>query len=349
MQKGELRMSEVSEMKATRDAYGETLVELGRENPGICVLDADLSSSTKTSMFAKAFPDRFFNAGIAEANMMGIAAGLARSGKVPFASTFAVFASGRTYDQVRQSIAYPGFNVKIVASHGGLTVGPDGASHQALEDIALMRAIPGMVVVVPCDAQETRLAVRAAAAYEGPVYIRLGREKVPQILKPYQIFEIGRGLVLWPELSEGSIDDPIEERLRSDSEEQPFDVCFIACGATVQPALEAAQTLEGEGISCLVIDMACIKPIDEALLGKAARSSRVIITCEEHNIIGGLGSAVCETVSRIHPVPVIRLGVNDEFGQSGSAKELMEAYGLTRERFCEEARSFLGTWWQFFS
>ena len=336
-------MSEVSEMKATRDAYGETLVELGKENPDICVLDADLSSSTKTSEFAKAFPERFFNVGIAEANMMGIAAGLARSGKIPFVSTFAVFASGRAYDQVRQSIAYPGFNVKIVASHGGLTVGPDGASHQALEDIALMRVIPGMVVIVPCDARETHLAVRAAAAHEGPVYIRLGREKVSPILKPNHSFEIGKGTVLWPQLSEGSIDDLIEGKFGSDPEEAPFDVCFVACGVTVLPALQAAQTLEDEGISCLLIDMACVKPIDVELLRKAAACSRMIITCEEHNIIGGLGSAVCETLSRIHPMPVMRLGVNDEFGQSGSAKELMEAYGLTAEKFCEEARAFLQT------
>lgn len=341
-------MFEASEMKATRDSYGETLVELGKENPDVVVLDADLSSSTKTSLFAEAFPDRFFNVGIAEANMMGIAAGLARSGKIPFASTFAVFASGRAYDQVRQSIAYPGFNVKIVASHGGITVGPDGASHQALEDIALMRVIPGMVVIVPCDATETRLAVRAAARYHGPVYIRLGRAKVPKILRAHDDFEIGKGLVLWPQLDGRGLDDLIEDRQHSNPEEAPFAVCFVACGVTVEPAMEAAEILEAEGISCLVIDMASVKPIDEDLLATAARNSRVIITCEEHSIIGGLGSAVCETVSKTHPIPVIRLGIEDQFGQSGSAEELMEAYGLTSSNFCQQARDFLETWWQFF-
>jgi transketolase len=329
----------MSEMKATRDAYGEVLVQLGKANPDIVVLDSDLSSSTKTGVFARAFPDRFFNAGIAEANMMGMAAGLARSGKIPFASTFAIFATGRAYDQIRQSIAYPRFNVKIVASHGGLTVGPDGASHQALEDIALMRVIPGMTVIVPCDAKETELAVKAAAEYHGPVYIRLGREKVLPVLTSEDKFEIGKGLVLWPKVKSGESFDSICKQLRQKRPGKPaFDVCFIACGVTVQLALEAARALETEGISCLVVDMASVKPIDEDLLIKAAQNSTALLTCEEHSVVGGLGSAVCEVVSGPHPIRVIRLGVNDQFGQSGSAGELLEAYGLTTRRFCDEAR-----------
>lgn len=329
-------------MKATRDAYGEALVQLGESNPDIVVLDSDLSSSTKTGVFAKAFPERFFNAGIAEANMMGMAAGLARSGKIPFASTFAIFATGRAYGQIRQSIAYPRSNVKVVASHGGLTVGPDGASHQALEDIALMRAIPGMTVIVPCDARETELAVKAAAAYDGPVYIRLGREKVAPILSQEDKFEIGKGLVVWPEVPGKNIDSACNELLQKRPGKPAFDVSFITCGVTVQPALEAARALEKEGISCLVIAMASVKPIDEDLLVKAARNSNVLVTCEEHNVIGGLGSAVCEVVSASQPVRIIRLGVNDEFGQSGSARELLEAYGLTADAFCREVRKILG-------
>ena len=247
-------------MKATRDAYGEALVELGRQNPDIVVLDADLSSSTRTSAFAQEFPERFFNVGIAEANMMGIAAGLAHSGKIPFASTFAVFAAGRAYDQVRQSIAYPRFNVKIAASHAGITVGEDGATHQALEDIALMRALPGMTVLVPSDARQTRLAVMAAASHDGPVYIRLGRAKVPQVYPEDAGFQIGKGLVLWPEPEvPGQFNAVLEEG-------RVFDMAFVACGITVAPALEAARSLEKEGIHCLVAEMASVKPIDETWL-----------------------------------------------------------------------------------
>jgi len=334
----------MSEMKATRDAYGEALVELGKHNPDIVVLDADLSSSTRTGVFAKEFPERFFNVGIAEANMMGVAAGLARSGKIPFASTFAVFAAGRAYDQIRQSIAYPRFNVKIAASHGGITVGPDGASHQALEDIALMRVIPGMTVLVPCDAKQARLAVMAAAAHDGPVYIRLGRAKVAPALPEGAGFEIGKGLVLWPDISgeHKGIDHICNHLQQAARPGKPlFDVSFIACGITVGPAIEAARTLEREGMSCLVADMASIKPIDEDLLAKVAKCSSAIITCEEHSVIGGLGSAVCEVVSCIHPVRVVRLGVNDEFGQSGSAEELLEEYGLTSRHFCHTAREIV--------
>ncbi len=311
----------MSELKATRDAYGEILVKLGAQNHDIVVLDADLSGSTRTALFAKSFPERFFNVGIAEANMMGIAAGFAQSGKIPFASTFAVFAAGRAYDQIRQSIAYPRFNVKIAASHGGITVGADGASHQALEDIALMRAIPGMTVLVPCDSRQTKLAVKAAAEYDGPVYMRLGRSKVAPVYPKDADFEIGKGTILWPEISS------------SLSTEHEFDVAFIACGITVDAALGAARALRKDGITCLVADMASVKPIDERLLLQIARCSKVIFTCEEHNVIGGLGSAVSEVVSSSVPVRVIRLGINDVFGQSGSSDELLERYGLTSHHF----------------
>ncbi|HHX11055.1 MAG TPA: transketolase family protein [Firmicutes bacterium] len=325
----------MSGMKATRDAYGETLVELGRQNPDIVALDADLSSSTRSSVFAKEFPERFFNVGIAEANMMGIAAGLAHSGKIPFASTFAVFATGRAYDQIRQSIAHPGFNVKIAASHAGITVGEDGATHQALEDIALMRALPGMTVLVPCDARQARLAVLAAAAHDGPVYIRLGRAKVPQVFPEDAEFTIGKGLVLWPEPEVPGRYDAVLEG------ERRFDVAFVACGITVGLALEAARALESEGISCVVADMASVKPVDEDLLVKIAGCSKAIITCEEHSVIGGLGSAVCEVIARNHPVRVVTLGINDEFGESGPAEALMERYGFTSERYCQVAREIL--------
>lgn len=324
----------MSVLESTRDAYGDTLVELGRENPNIVVLDADLSASTKTDKFARAFPDRFFNMGIAEANMMGVAAGLASAGKIAFASTFAVFATGRVYDQIRQSIAYPRFNVKIVASHGGLTVGPDGASHQSLEDIALMRAIPGMVVIVPCDAQETREAVRAAASYDGPVYIRLGREPVPRVLPEGTRFTMGKALLVYPELGQrGSSDQVFAEK--------KFDVAFVACGVMVKTCIEAAKLLQAEGISCAVADFASVKPLDEALLIWLARSSRAIITAEEHSVIGGLGSAVCEFLSETYPVPVYRVGVRDQFGQSGSAHELLAAYGLDVPGVVRAARQAL--------
>jgi len=322
-------------MRATRDAYGEVLVKLGAENRDIVVLDADLSSSTKTSKFREAYPERFFNMGIAEANMMGVAAGLARSGKIPFVSTFAVFATGRAYDQIRQSIAYPGFNVKIVASHGGLSVGPDGASHQALEDIALMRAIPGMTVIVPADAKETEDAVREVLTIHGPAYIRLGREKVPDVLPPGISFQMGRGIVLWPEVGRDQI-------LSSRSSARTFDVSFIACGIMVAPAFEAARNLESQGVSSLVADFASVKPLDEELLLAIAEKSRVLVTCEEHSVIGGLGSAVCEVLSERRPSPVYRVGVRDEFGQSGSAEELLKAYGLDVESLVRTARHVLG-------
>ena len=325
-------------MIAPREAYGETLVELGRENPNIVALDADLSASTKTEKFAKAFPERFFNMGIAEANMMAVAAGLAQSGKIAFASTFAVFATGRAYDQIRQSIVYPRFNVKIVATHGGLTVGPDGASHQSLEDVALMRVLPGMVVIVPADVAETRAAVRAAAAHEGPVYIRLGREAVPDVLPEGEGFEIGRSNVLWPRAGR----EEVVAALRTTAGTTPrFDVTLIACGVMVKPCLDAAKDLEAEDVKCVVANFASVKPLDTELLLALARQSKVIVTAEEHNVIGGLGSAVCEAVAGEHPILVRRVGVMDRFGESGPAEALLEAYGLTAGKVAEAARSAL--------
>ncbi|MGI6702479.1 MAG: transketolase family protein [Clostridia bacterium] len=293
---------------ATRDAYGKTLVQLGRENPDIVVLDADLSQSTKTIMFAREFPDRFFNMGIAEQNLMGTAAGLAASGKIPFASTFAMFATGRAFEPIRNSIAYPRLNVKIAATHAGLTVGEDGASHQCLEDVAIMRAIPNMTVICPADGIETEAVVRAAAAYEGPVYIRLGRAKVPNIYnKDEYSFQWGKGITL----KDGG------------------DVTIIATGIMAAAALEAAEDLGRSGISARVIDIHTIKPIDRELIKKAAQQTGAIVTAEEHSIIGGLGSAVAEVLCEEAPVPVIRVGAKDTFGESGTAEELLIKYGLT--------------------
>jgi transketolase len=292
---------------ATRDAYGEALVELGRERRDVVVLDADLSKSTKTATFAKIFPERFFNMGIAEANLMGTAAGLAAAGKTPFVSTFAVFATGRAFDQVRNSIAYPNFNVKICATHAGITVGEDGASHQSIEDIALMRSLPGMTVIVPADGPETKQAVRAAAEYKGPVYIRLGRSGVPVIFDTDYKFTIGRAAVL----------------------RQGEDVALLACGIMVAEALEAARQLAEKGIRAAVLNVSTIKPLDVEAVVKAARATGAVVTCEEHNIIGGLGSAVAEVLGEECPVPLERIGVRDTFGQSGKPAELLEHYGLT--------------------
>lgn len=298
----------MSKKIATREAYGAALVELGRKNPDVVVLDADLAKSTKTADFAKEFPARFFDMGIAEQNMMGTAAGLAAAGKVPFASSFAVFATGRVYDQIRNSIAYPRLNVKIAATHAGITVGEDGASHQMVEDIALMRALPNMTVFVPADAVETRAAVMAAAEMDGPVYIRLGRSGVPVLHDENSFrFEPGRAVTL----REGS------------------DVTVVACGIMVAAALEAAEQLAGEGISVRVLDVHTVKPLDVAALVEAARATGAVVTAEEHNIIGGLGSAVCEALAENHPVPVRRLGVRDTFGESGKPAALLEKYGLT--------------------
>jgi transketolase len=292
---------------ATREAYGKALVELGQENPKIVVLDADLSKSTKTSDFAKAFPERFFNMGIAEQNLMGVAAGLSTVGKIPFASTFAVFAAGRAFEIIRNSICYPKLNVKIAATHAGLTVGEDGASHQAIEDLALMRVLPNMQVFVPADAAQTRAIVRKAAEIEGPVYIRLGRSGVPEVFSPDIRFEPGRGTVL----KEGT------------------DVTIVALGIMTAKALEAAKMLEAEGIAARVVDMASLKPIDRELLVESARLTGAVVTAEEHSVIGGLGSAVAEVLSEEYPVPVVKVGVNDVFGESGTPQALLEKYGLT--------------------
>ncbi len=297
----------MAENVATRDAYGKALVELGKSLENVVVLDADLSKSTKTILFAEAFPDRFFNLGVAEADMMGTAAGLAASGYIPFASTFGVFATGRAFDQVRNSIAYTRLNVKIAATHTGLTVGEDGASHQALEDIALMRVLPHMTVVVPADGNQTRQAVEAVARFQGPVYLRLGRPKVPQVIPVDMPFELGRGQVL----REGN------------------DLTYVTTGMMTGLALEAAAALHTRGIGASVVNMHTIKPLDEALLVQLARKTGAVVTGEEHSMIGGLGGAVAEVLTAECPVPVIRVGVKDTFGESGPPEALLEKYGLT--------------------
>ncbi|KYO65269.1 transketolase family protein [Thermovenabulum gondwanense] len=304
---------------ATREAYGEALTEIGEKIKEIVVLDADLSKSTKTSVFAKKFPERFFNIGIAEQNLMGIAAGLATCGKIPFASTFAVFATGRAFEQIRNSICYPKLNVKIAASHAGLTVGEDGATHQSIEDIALMRTLPNMVVINPADAVETKKAIYAAAMYNGPVYIRLGRHPVDVIFDESYEFQLGKGIVL----REGK------------------DVAIIATGVMVAEALKAHEELKKENIHAMVVNISTIKPIDKELLLKAA-DCKAVITVEEHTIYGGLGSAVTEVLSEEKPVLVKRIGIEDTFGESGKPEELLKKYGLTVERIVCEAKKILG-------
>lgn len=291
---------------ATREAYGKTLVELV-ENKDIVVLDADLAGATKTAMFKKACPERFFDMGIAEGDMMGTAAGLAVSGKIPFASTFAIFAAGRGFEQIRNSICYPNINVKIAATHAGVTVGEDGGSHQAIEDISLMRSLPNMVVLNPADAVEARQMVLAAAEYVGPMYLRFGRAATPVIHDESYKFELGKGEVV----KEGK------------------DVSIIATGIMVAKALEAAETLKAEGIDAEVINISTIKPLDNELVLVSAKKTGKVVTAEEHSIIGGLGSAVCELLAEEHPVKVTRIGVKDVFGQSGSPAALLEHYGLT--------------------
>ena len=301
-------MAEVKKI-ATRESYGNALVELGKKYDNVVVLDADLSGPTKTALFAQRFPDRFVDCGIAEADLMGCAAGMASCGLIPFASTFAMFAAGRAYEQVRNSIGYPHLNVKIGATHGGLAVGEDGATHQCIEDFALMRAIPGMTVVCPADDAEAQAAVRAAAALDGPVYLRFGRDPVPVLHDVLPHFELGRALLLRP----------------------GRDVTIAATGPLVAIALNAAALLEGRGISARVLDFHTIKPIDEEMLALAAAETGAIVTAEDHNIVGGLGSAVCEALAQRLPVPVLRVGVEDKFGMSGHGPELYEAYGLTAE------------------
>jgi len=309
----------MANMIATRDAYGEALKELGSINEDIVVLDADLSSSTKTSVFKKAFPDRFFNVGIAEQNLIGTAAGLATCGKIPFASSFAVFATGRAYEIIRNSVAYPKLNVKIAATHAGLTVGEDGATHQALEDISLMRSLPNMVVLCPADAVETKKCIFKAVEYKGPVYIRLGRSKVPVIFDEGYEFEIGKGV----QLKEGK------------------DVTIIATGVMVSKALEASDELAKENISARVINMSTIKPIDKDIIIKAAKETKGIITVEEHNIIGGLGSAVAEVLAENYPAPMIRIGTMDTFGESGDANQLLDKYGLNVANIVSKVKEIL--------
>jgi transketolase len=305
--------------QATRDAYGKALVELGSLYDDIVVLDADLSKSTKTFDFAKKFPDRFFNAGIAEQNMMGMAAGLAAAGKVVFASSFAIFAAGRAFEQVRNSLAYANLNVKICATHSGITVGEDGGSHQSVEDIAIMRSIPNLTVIVPSDGVSTRQALFKLYEHQGPVYLRLGRPALPLIYEDDMDFQIGRGIQL----------------------RQGHDAAIIACGAMVALALQAAETLAAEGIQVSVVDMHSIKPLDQDLIVRLAMQTGAILTAEEHSIIGGLGSAVCEVVSENYPVPVMRMGINDVFGQSGTPDELMQHYGLTVDKIVQNIHLLL--------
>ena len=312
-------MAEVKKM-ATRDGYGKALVALGAEHEDIVVLDADLAGSTKTGMFAKAYPDRHFNCGIAEADMMSVAAGLAATGLTPFASSFAMFASGRAYEQIRNSIGYPALNVKIGASHGGLSVGEDGASHQCCEDFALMRSIPGMVVICPADGVEAEAATKAAYEHKGPVYLRMGRLAVPVFHEEGFQFQIGKGEVM----RDGN------------------DVAIIANGLMVYEAVKAGETLEKLGIHARIINMATIKPLDEELILTAAKECGKVITCEEHSVIGGLGEAVCSLLSEKLPTPVRRIGVDDVFGESGPAAEILKLYGLCEEHIVEVARDFCG-------
>ncbi len=308
----------MGEKIATRAAYGNALVELAEKYPKLMVFDADLAGATMTKGFSQAYPDRFFDMGIAEANMVGVAAGMATCGLKPFVNTFAMFAAGRAWEQVRNSVCYPGLNVKVVGSHGGLSVGEDGATHQCIEDFALMRAIPGMTVLCPCDGHEMRLATEALLNYDGPAYMRLGRlavETVTDTIPGYH-FELGKGVTL----ADGG------------------DVTIIAVGMNVQMALKAAELLKAEGVSARVIDMHTIKPLDTALVLKAAQETGAIVTTEEANVVGGLGAAVAEYLSGTCPVPVIRHGVNDEFGRSGKAPLVLEAYGITPERIAECAK-----------
>jgi len=296
----------ISEQIYQRDVYGQTLVDLGLADKNIVVLDADLSSSTRTNLFAKQFPDRFFNLGVAEQNMMATAAGLASCGKTVFASTFAVFATGRAWDQVRLAISYNNFNVKIVATHAGITVGPDGASHQALEDIALMRVLVNMNIIVPCDGPQTADAIRVAASTPGPFYIRLGRSKVPTIENKGE-FKLGRAQLI----CDGN------------------DVTIIACGMMVYEALLAIKNLAQKGIKARLINMHSVRPLDNEIILKAARETKFIVVCEEHNIVGGLASGIDEVVAESFPVKVIRVGVRNRFGQSGEPDELLKEYNLT--------------------
>ena len=302
---------------ATREAYGKALAEFGAKYENLVVLDADLAAATKTGTFKKAFPDRFFDCGIAENNMIDVAVGLALSGKIPFASSFAMFAAGRSFEQVRNSIGYPHTNVKIGATHAGITVGEDGATHQCCEDIALMRVIPGMTILNPADAVEARLAVEAAIQMQGPCYLRFGRMAVPTLFGADYKFEIGRGV----KLAEGS------------------DVSLIATGIEVEQALAARELLAADGISASVVNIHTIKPLDEALIVAEAQATGALVTCEEHSVIGGLGGAVAECLAEKCPVPMLRIGVQDVFGRSGPAKELVSYFGLDAAAIAARAKA----------
>lgn len=312
-------MSDIKKI-ATRESYGNALVELGKEYDDFVVLDADLAGATKTGTFKKAFPERHIDCGIAEGNMMSVAAGIATTGRKVFASSFAMFAAGRAFEQVRNSIAYPHLNVKIGATHGGISVGEDGATHQCLEDIALMRVLPGMTVINPADDVEAKAAVRAAYLHDGPVYMRFGRMAVPVIndAATYE-FKLGKGVVL----------------------REGYDVTIIATGIEVNEALLAADRLASDGISAKVINIHTIKPIDEELIISAARQTGKLVTVEEHSVIGGLGSAVCDAVSGAAPVKVLKIGINDEFGKSGPAKDLISLYGLDAESIYKKVKAFV--------
>lgn len=301
---------------ATRQSYGEALAELGKKNENIVVLDADLSSATKTNIFAEKFPDRFINVGIAEQNLMGIAAGLAAYGKVPFVSTFAIFAAGRAYDQIRNSICYPKLNVKICATHAGLTVGEDGATHQMLEDLSLMRTLPNMTVISPSDDTQTRWAIEAASKLDGPVYVRLARMATPVIYNENQTFEIGKML----QLGNGT------------------DATVFATGVAVAESLKAQEELEKEGINIRVIDVHTIKPIDREMIIKCAKETKKIITIEDHSVIGGLGSSICEVLAEEYPTKVMRMGMKDRFGKSGKAEQLLKYFKIDSEAIIEEIK-----------
>ena len=312
-------MSEVKKI-ATRESYGNALIEIGKENPNLVVLDADLAAATKTGMFKKVFPERHIDCGIAESNMAGVAAGLSLTGKIPFMSSFAMFAAGRAFEQVRNSIGYPHLNVKIGATHAGITVGEDGATHQCNEDIALMRTIPGMVVMCPADDVEAKAAVRAAVEYDGPVYIRFGRAAVPVINDtPDYKFEIGKGTVV----REGT------------------DVTIVATGICVDSALGAAEKLAAEGISAEVINICTIKPLDEDIIIKSAKKTGKVVTAEEHSVSGGLGSAVCDALCKSYPTPVYKIGMQDCFGESGSAAALVQKYKLDAQGVYEQVKEFV--------
>ena len=304
------------EKKATRQSYGEILEKLGEENKDIVVLDADLSAATKTSIFAKKYPDRFFDMGIAEANMMGVAAGIASCGKIPYVSTFAAFASGRAYDQIRSSICYPNLNVKICATHAGITVGEDGATHQMLEDIALMRALPNMKVLCPSDDVETKYLIEQISKIKGPVYVRLARLATPGIYEENQTFEIGKAV----QIGEGT------------------DATVFATGVVVSEAIKAKELLEKEGIYIRVVDMHTIKPIDKEMIVKSAKETKKLISIEDHSVIGGLGSAISEVLTEEYPCKLIRMGIKDTFGKSGNAVELLKYFGLTSEEIIKTVK-----------